>query len=842
MSRSTRRVLVAGVLTLVALTGAVTLDRIPASADESVRPTGDRVFQLSGLGYGHGHGLSQYGAYGAATQGVSASAILDFYYPGTATARTSRTSIKVLITDDDVDLRVLPDAGLSVTDESTGRAAVLPTGMGVQQWRALRSGAGIGLQYTVDGTAWTSWAMPGGSAVLAGPVSFAGPEIVRTVVPAGTRGYRGELRAVVSGSGLHTVNVLGLDDYLRGVVPRESPSSWPAAALQAQAVAARSYAVYAIEHRSSSQYHDVCDTTACQVYSGARSYTGSTVTDLEPASTDAAIAATALQVRTYGGATVFAQFSAANGGWTAAGSQPYLAAEEDPWDGITGSAAHSWTTTVAAATLEAAYPSIGRLVDLRVSARNGDGTWGGRVTAVVLTGTTGSVTLTGETFRSVTGIKSTWFLVYNAATTIAGRYAADDAWRAQLGEPIGQESSTAGVTWQQYANGYAYWTAATGAHSVAGAIWGVYMDAGGPAALGAPTTDESSTPDGVGRFNHFAGGASVYWTPGTGAQVVKGLIRDLWQRTGWETGPLGYPTSGEMAAPSGGLYQTYQQGTVYFTPAGGAVEVHGSIAARWQALGGLDWAVPTSSQKTAASGVVVNTFSGDRSIYATPAGGAWVVQGQIRDAWLALGGPTGALGMVTSDEQGGSDGVRYSTFGKGSVYWTPATGAHAVQNAIARKWTALGALGWGQGVPTTNESRTPDGVGRYNHFSGGASIYWTSTTGAHAVQGQIRDLWASLGWERGALGYPTSDEQATADGTGRQNTFTNGAVFWTPAGGAHAVVGAIYDRYSQLGGVRSTLGYPTSNEVAVTGGRASTFQHGTLTWNAKTGTVTVTYT
>jgi len=271
------------------------------------------------------------------------------------------------------------------------------------------------------------------------------------------------------------------------------------------------------------------------------------------------------------------------------------------------------------------------------------------------------------------------------------------------------------------------------------------------------------------------------------------------------------------------------------------VEVHGPIATRWTALGGLSWAVPTSSQKKVATGTYVNTFSGDRSIYYTSTTGAKVVQGQIRGLWLALGGPAGVLGMATSDEKGASGGVLYSTFRKGTVYWTAATGAHAVQGPIADRWTALGGLGWGQGVPTTDQKTAPDRVGRYNHFAGGASIYWTQQTGAHAVQGQIRALWARLGWEAGQLGYPTSDERATADGAGRQNTFTHGAVFWTAGGGAHAVVGSIYARYVELGGVKSKLGYPTSNEVAVSGGRASTFQRGTITWNAKTGKVTVTY-
>jgi uncharacterized protein with LGFP repeats len=408
-----------------------------------------------------------------------------------------------------------------------------------------------------------------------------------------------------------------------------------------------------------------------------------------------------------------------------------------------------------------------------------------------------------------------------------------------LGEPVGTESSTAGVAWQQYERGVAYWTAATGAHSVSGQIWGVYMAAGGPAVLGAPTTDELGTPDGVGRFNHFAGGASIYWTPATQAQLVLGQIRNLWQSTGWETGPLGYPTSGELDAGGGARYQTFQTGTVYWTPQAGAVEVHGKIAERWTALGGLSWAVPTSSQKKAATGVYYNTFSGDRSIYYTSAAGVKVVQGQIRQVWLALGGPTGGLGVPTSDETGAAGGVLYSTFAGGAVYWTAGTGAHAVQDAIAKKWTALGALSTGFGVPTTNQLSTPDGVGRYNHFATGSSIYWTSATGAQAVSGQIRDLWARLGWEKGPLQYPTADERSTAGG--RYSTFQQGAVFWTAALGPHAVYGSIYSTYLSVGAATSRLGFPTSDEYAVSGGRANTFEHGKITWNATTGKTTVTY-
>ncbi|WP_326938152.1 LGFP repeat-containing protein [Amycolatopsis cynarae] len=160
--------------------------------------------------------------------------------------------------------------------------------------------------------------------------------------------------------------------------------------------------------------------------------------------------------------------------------------------------------------------------------------------------------------------------------------------------------------------------------------------------------------------------------------------------------------------------------------------------------------------------------------------------------------------------------------------------------AIRDKWASLG---WetGLGYPTTDESTTPDGIGRYNHFTNNASIYWTPNTGAHGINGLIHDKWAALGWETG-LGYPTTDETTTPDGTGRYNHFTNNAsIYWTPNTGAHAVVGTIRDTWANLGWEKSGLGYPTSDEYAITGGRRNDFQHGYITWNASNNTTQVIY-
>ena len=138
------------------------------------------------------------------------------------------------------------------------------------------------------------------------------------------------------------------------------------------------------------------------------------------------------------------------------------------------------------------------------------------------------------------------------------------------------------------------------------------------------------------------------------------------------------------------------------------------------------------------------------------------------------------------------------------------------------------------GLPHHRRARHPDGVGRYNHFSrpGGASIYWTPSTGAHAIYGAIRAHWAALGWERGPLGYPTTDELGTPDGVGRYNHFTGsggGSIYWTPQLGAHAVYGAIRDQWAAQGWERGPLGYPTTDVYTAGGRRRCDFQGGSLT-------------
>ncbi len=362
----------------------------PAAADEvPAAPS----YTVTGYGYGHGHGLSQYGAQGAANQGLGWKQIIGFYYPGTRLGR-ARGTIKVLITADRRDVVVDARDGLRLTRLTGRKSFVLATVRPrATRWRIMPRGPRSVVSYRAPGRGgWQKWTtLPGAAEFSAGsqPLTLRLPKH-------GSAQYRGALRSIEK----HTVNVLPLDRYVQGVVPREVPASWPVEAVRAQSVAARTYAAF--ERDAATSYYDICDTESCQVYGG--------VGDEDPAS-NAAVRATRGKVVLYQGEPAFTQFSSSNGGYSSAGSQPYLAAQPDPYEASSDNPNDPWTATVTSAQIEKAWP-VGTLDTMSFS-RDGLGAhFGGRVTSVTLTGSLGglptSVTVSGDDFRSRLALKSTW--------------------------------------------------------------------------------------------------------------------------------------------------------------------------------------------------------------------------------------------------------------------------------------------------------------------------------------------------------------------------------------------------------------------------------------------------
>lgn len=383
---------------------------LAGTVDEPMLTPVRGAFRLEGHGYGHGRGMSQWGAQGAAVAGVDYRRILTTYYPGTElVSGGDNPRLRVLITAADTgELRVLPVRGLTVAQG--GQQRRLPTewaGRTVTQWRA-RPGDG-GLQ--VAGRAAGAWhRLRLGRYPSAAPIRFVAPgRTVRLVLPEEIRDYRGDLRAELVGDALRVVNGVHLEGYLRSVVPSESLSTWRPDALAAQAVAARSYARWRADHARAGGT-DICDTSACQAYHGVRRVTAKgRVTNWEAATTDRAVARTAGQYLDYRGSVAFTEFSAANGGWSQAGDEPYLVAKPDPWDGLVHNSGHLWRASVRPARVSRHWPRLGTVLGIAVHRRDGRGDWGGRVLSVTLIGTKSSTRVSGEAFASAMRLRDSWW-------------------------------------------------------------------------------------------------------------------------------------------------------------------------------------------------------------------------------------------------------------------------------------------------------------------------------------------------------------------------------------------------------------------------------------------------
>ncbi|MBY3555113.1 hypothetical protein HGI15_17170 [Modestobacter lapidis] len=259
---------------------------------------------------------------------------------------------------------------------------------------------------------------------------------------------------------------------------------------------------------------------------------------------------------------------------------------------------------------------------------------------------------------------------------------------------------------------------------------------------------------------------------------VQGPIGEHWSRMAGAFGRLGYP-AGDQIRLAGGALSRFQGGFVYWSPATGAHAVHGPIldtygVHMWEG-GRLGY--PTSSEIPLIRGGALNRFQGG-SIYSSPTTGAHAVHGPILATYGVHMWEGGRLGYPTSSEIPLIRGGALNRFQGGSIYSSPTTGAHAVHGPIlatygAHTWEA-GRLGY----PTSSEIPLIRG-GALNRFQGGF-IYWSPTTGAHAVWGDILTAYGSQGWERGPLGYPVSD--VLEDDQGLRMDFQGGSIT-VPTGG-----------------------------------------------------------
>jgi stage II sporulation protein D len=338
---------------------------------------GTPSFVISGHGWGHGVGMSQYGAYGYAQHGVGYGRILSHYYPGTQLGRAPIARVRVLL-GSAASVTVSSAGAVKLTD-ANGATGTLEPGT----WKL-----GAGLKLQLPDTARPQQ--------LVAPVTLA-----PTTAPLRyQRPYRGSLVLTSDGKRVTVVNNVGLEQYLYGVVPSEMPHDWHPEALKAQAVVARSYALAV---RRTGGTFDLYPDTRSQVYRGVEG---------EWPESNAAIDATAGEVLLYQGKVAVTYFYSTSGGRTAAISDvwnsqpvPYLVSVADPYDSI--SPHHDWGPLDYTATgLGARLKVPGRLVDIRTNVNSSL-----RATSITAVGTAGQVTVPAADVREILGLRSTWFRV-----------------------------------------------------------------------------------------------------------------------------------------------------------------------------------------------------------------------------------------------------------------------------------------------------------------------------------------------------------------------------------------------------------------------------------------------
>jgi stage II sporulation protein D len=371
------------------------------------------VLVVSGHGWGHGLGLSQWGANGYAQHGWTFDRILAHYYRGTTLGPAKVAIVRVLLASKKkISLNSI--VAWSVTDSAGAKAQLDPGVLVLKPKLAIA-----------------------GHPELQPPFTFAGKQPLLV----DGKPYRGKIVVSTEGKRVHVIDTVGLEPYLQGVVPSEMPSNWSPEALKAQAVAARSYA---LANLTKGRGFDLFADTRSQVYGGV---------DAESPNASSAVDATKGQVVLYNGKVADTLFFSTSGGRTASSvdatgdAVPYLVSVSDPFD--TASPYHTWGPVLidaakVAKQLKLAAPIAGLQTTTGPS---------GRVTtATIVSDDDSQMTLTGSQLRGELELRSTWFtsallrlepsaktMTYGGAVSLSGF--------AQGADAVSLESKAVGLDW-----------------------------------------------------------------------------------------------------------------------------------------------------------------------------------------------------------------------------------------------------------------------------------------------------------------------------------------------------------------------------------------------------------
>ena len=308
--------------------------------------------------------------------------------------------------------------------------------------------------------------------------------------------------------------------------------------------------------------------------------------------------------------------------------------------------------------------------------------------------------------------------------------------------------------------------------------------------------------------------------------------------------PVGAPVSSVICGiRSGGCYQGFRNGEIFWSPASGAqVSRAGSIRSLYRSIGAENstFGYPTSGEQCGLrDGGCYQMFQGGAIMWAPQTGAQLSGQGAIRNLWAANGFENGDLGYPTTGETCGlKDTGCFQGFQYGQIHWSPLTGAQATRAAIGRNWASNGYERGPLGYPTTPETCGLKDGGCVQSFQNG-QIHWSGKSGAQMTRdGAIRAQWVAGGSEKGLLGYPVGPEMCGLKDGGCYQSFQGGQVHWSAKSGAQLTrLGAISTTWAGQKYEAGVLGYPSGSETCglKDGGCYQSFQGGQIHWSPATG-------
>lgn len=526
-----------------------------------------KSFNFYGSGWGHGAGMSQYGAYGLAEKGWSYRAILKHYYRGVGIGQASSPPLRIGLVQNARVLQLQALGGpvaLRVGSATADPVAHIPGG---ETWTVDE----VADKYLIKDHDGDLVGTPVGGPMQNLFATYGDGARVRIPQAGGTYN-RGFVEFNITGDTLRAIAVLSMQSYLYGLA--EVPSSWPAVALRAQATAARTYALEKVSRLGQNRIGCNCglyDTVSDQNYVGYDKEAG-----FMGSRWVAAVDATNRHVLRSDGALIQAFYSSSSGGYTEHSENAfeeklsYIRAICDPGDYVAANPNRTWKVGPVSAgsltaTLASATGDIGTIRGFRKTVRGPSD----RVLSITVVGETGKAALDGDLFRAELGLKSTRFFVnrnLNVTGAIRGRY---DAVDCRPGSAASPRRTAPGGSYQRFEKGTIYRSNDPRATVwLRGPVYNRYVARREwTGALKWPVSATRRLRAGACKRRQcsktgFERGRIYFKSkPGVGAHALYGPVLRYFTQIGGVFGGLGFPTS-DVVRSNGASSARFERGSI----------------------------------------------------------------------------------------------------------------------------------------------------------------------------------------------------------------------------------------------------------------------------------------